>query len=232
MAPPQGFETLPDGIVGGLMAQQQRESLRTDAQQNRDRILEAANEALSASSDASLNSIAKLAGVGPGTLYRHFPNREALVLAVYRHDVQQLADSAPELLSQHEPTEALRLWFDRLAHYGRIKHGLADVLHAATSDGLAGETYGPVIGAISLLLKACEQAGRIRPGVDPDDVLLMMGFLWRIDANENGEARAARLLDLVMKGLVAGAPTSKAAAARRWIRWPRPQHANHLRRTE
>src|SRR5258708_35995869 len=232
MAPPQGFETLPDGIVGGLMAQQQRESLRTDGQQNRDRILEAANEAFSASSDASLNSIAKLAGVGPGTLYRHFPNREALVLAVYRHDVQQLADSAPELLSQHEPTEALRLWFDRLAHYGRIKHGLADVLHSATSDGLAGETYGPVIGAISLLLKACEQAGRIRPGVDPDDVLLMMGFLWRIDANENGEARAARLLDLVMKGLVAGAPTSKAAAARRWIRWPRPQHANHLRRTE
>ncbi len=185
------------------MAQQQRETLRTDAQQNRDRILEAAHEALTASSDASLNSIAKMAGVGPGTLYRHFPNREALVLAVYRHDVQQLADAAPALLTEHEPVDALRLWFGRLAHYGRIKHGLADVLHAATSDDLSGETYGPVIGAISLLLQACEQAGRIRPGIDPDDVLLLMGFLWRIDANEQGEARAARLLDLVMDGLVA-----------------------------
>lgn len=203
------------------MTQQQREPLRTDAQQNRERILEAAHEALAVSSDASLNSIAKMAGVGPGTLYRHFPNREALVLAVYRHDVQQLADSAPELLGQHQPVEALRLWFDRLAHYGRIKHGLADVLHAATSDDLAGETYGPVVGAISLLLKAGEQAGRIRPGADPDDVLLLLGFLWRIDANADGEERAARLLDLVMEGLVARAPDSKPSARRRWTRWPR-----------
>jgi AcrR family transcriptional regulator len=214
------------------MTQQQREPLRTDARHNRERILLAANEALAVSSDASLNSIAKMAGVGPGTLYRHFPSREALVLAVYRHDVQQLADSAPELLNQHEPVEALRLWFDRLARYGRIKHGLADVLHAATSDGLAGETYGPVIGAISLLVKACEQAGRIQPAVDPDDVLLLMGFLWRIDAGEKGEARAARLLDLVMAGLVAGAPASKPVARRRWLPWPRPQHMNHLPRTD
>src|SRR5882672_2479652 len=123
------------------MTQRQHEPLRADAQQNRDRILGVAHNALTASSDASLNSIAKKAGVGPGTLYRHFPNREALVLAVYRHDVQQLVDSAPVLLKEHPPLDALRLWFDRLAYYGRIKHGLADVLHAATSDGLVGETY-------------------------------------------------------------------------------------------
>src|SRR5262249_28404847 len=130
------------------MAGQQHDALRADAQQNRQRILEAAREALAASGAASLNSIAKRAGVGPGTLYRHFPNREALVLAVYRYDVQQLADAAPKLLADHPPIEALRLWFDRLAHYGMIKHGLADVLHAATSDGLVGDTYEPVIGAI------------------------------------------------------------------------------------
>ena len=135
-----------------------------------------------------MNSIAKAAGVGPGTLYRHFPNLEALVLAVYRHDVQQLADSAPILLAEHPPLDALRPWFDRLAHYGRIKHGLADVLHAATSDGLAGETYGPVIGAITLLLRACDAAGSIQPGLDPDDVLLLTGFLWRID-DADWEAR-------------------------------------------
>jgi AcrR family transcriptional regulator len=189
-----------------VMSERQHEPLRADAQQNRDRILEVAHEALAVSSNASLNSIAKMAGVGPGTLYRHFPNREALVLAVYRYDVQQLEAFAPVLLQEHPPLLALRLWFDRLAHYGRIKHGLADVLHAATSDGLAGETYGPVIGAITLLLRACEEAGGIRPGLDPDDVLLVMGFLWRLDPDNEWEARASRLLDLVMDGLRTGAP--------------------------
>jgi AcrR family transcriptional regulator len=183
------------------MTLRQRHTLRSDAQQNRDRILQVARDALTASSHASLNSIAKKAGVGPGTLYRHFPNREALVLAVYRHDVQQLVDSAPALLDEHPPLDALRLWFDRLAYYGRIKHGLADVLRAATSDGLIGETYGPVIGAVTLLLRACEEAGSIRPGLDPDDLLLLMGFLWRIDPSGDWEARAGRLLDLVMDGL-------------------------------
>jgi AcrR family transcriptional regulator len=197
-----------------MVAQRQAESLRPDAQQNRDRILEVARDALTASSDASLNSIAKKAGVGPGTLYRHFPNREALVLAVYRHDVQQLVDSAPVLLKEHPPLDALRLWFDRLAYYGRIKHGLADVLHAATSDGLVGETYGPVIGAITLLLRACEEAGSIRPGLDPDDVLLLMGFLWRIDPSGDSEARAGRLLDIIVDGLRSGAPGGRTPKAR------------------
>jgi len=136
------------------------------------------------------------------------------VLAVYRHDVQLLADSAPLLLADHEPLDALRLWFDLLAHYGRIKHGLAAVLHAATSDGLAGETYGPVIGAITMLLTACEEAGRIRPGTDPDDVLLMLGFLWRIGATGDWEARAGRMLDVVMDGLRAGAPAARTDGIR------------------
>jgi len=192
------------------MTQWPHEPLRADAQQNRDRILEVARDALIVSSDASLNSIAKKAGVGPGTLYRHFPNRESLVLAVYRHDVEELVDAAPLLLEEHPPLDALRLWFDRLAYYGKVKHGLANVLHAATSDGLVGETYGPVIGAITLLLRACEEAGSIRPGLDPDDVLLIMGFLWRIDPSGDWEARTGRLLDLVMDGLRAKPNTGRA----------------------
>jgi AcrR family transcriptional regulator len=190
------------------------ESLRADAQLNRDRILEVSRNILAASSDASLNSIAKKAGVGAGTLYRHFPNREALVLAVYRHEVQQLADLAPQLLEEHPPLVALRLWFDRLAYYGKIKHSLADVLHAATSDGLIGETYGPVIGAITLLLHACEEVGTLRSGIDADDVLLMVGFLWRLDPSNEWEARASRMLDLVMDGLRADT-TGTAAPDRR-----------------
>lgn len=195
------------------MAGQQHDVLRADAQQNRQRILEAAREALAASGDASLNSIAKMAGVGPGTLYRHFPNREALVLAVYRYDVEQLAAAAPKLLSDHPPIEALRLWFDDLAHYGMNKHGLADALNAATSDGQVGETYEPVSGAISQLLQACVEDGSVRAGHDPDDVLLILGFLWRIDPGPGAEAKGARLLDLVMAGLQAGAPNSPAPRA-------------------
>jgi AcrR family transcriptional regulator len=188
------------------MAEQRHEPVRADARQNRARIIEVAREALTAAGDASLNSIAKKAGVGPGTLYRHFPTREALIVAVYRHEVERLAAYAPELLAEHPPLEALRLWFDRLAYYGRIKHGLSDVLHALTDDGLVGETYGPIIGAVTTLLRACEDDGSIRPCVDPDDVLLMLGFLWRVSPGKEGEARAVRLLDLVIDGLRFAAP--------------------------
>ena len=87
-----------------MVAQKRTEPLRADAQQNRDRILQLALEAFTASSGASLNSIAKKAGVGIGTLYRHFPTREALVLEVYRHEVQQLVDAAPVLLKTSRPS--------------------------------------------------------------------------------------------------------------------------------
>ncbi len=189
------------------------EALRADWHENRDHILEVARGALEASSDVSLNSIAKRAGVGPGTLYQYFPTRETLVLAVYRHNVQQLVDSAAVLLKEHSPLDALRLWFDRLAYYGRIKHGAADVLHAASSDGLAGESYGPIIRAITLLLRAGEEAGSIRPSLDADDVLLLMGFLLRIDASDDWQARARRMVDLVMDGLRTDAPAAALAGA-------------------
>ena len=180
--------------------------LRADAQENRERILRAARDAFSVDGDASLNSIAKSAGVGPGTLYRHFPNREMLVLAVYRLDVQELVDMAPALLKENPPLTALRLWLIRLAYYGKIKHALAAVLYAVTSDGLVGETYGPVIGAVTMLLQACEHEGTIRQGLDPDDILLLLGFLWRLEPNASWELRANRILDLVIDGMRAGTP--------------------------
>ena len=187
------------------------EALRADWHENRDHILEVARGALAVSSDVSLNSIAKRAGVGPGTLYQYFPTRETLVLAVYRHDVQQLVDSAAMLLKEHSPLEALRLWLDRLAYFGRIKHGAADVLHAAISDGLAGETYGPVIRAITLLLRVGQEAGDIRPGLDPNDVLLLVGFLLRIDDRDAWQERARRMVNLVVDGLRADAPAAALA---------------------
>ncbi|WP_371552437.1 hypothetical protein [Streptomyces sp. NBC_00554] len=83
---------------------------------------------------------------------------------------------------------------------------MSEVPHSPADDGLAGEIYEAVIGAVTMLLRAGEQDGSIRPGVDPDDVLLMLGFLWRTGPGEEGEARVARLLDLVIDGLRLGAP--------------------------
>lgn len=147
------------------------------------------------------------AGVGIGTLYRHFPTREALVLEVYRHEVEQSAAAAPALLTRLAPLDALREWMERLAQYGMTKVGLADALASAAShQSRAAESYEPIIGALSLLLRANEAAGTIRPGLDPDDVLLMMGFLWRIDPQSDWRTRSGRLLDLLIDGLRAGAP--------------------------
>lgn len=190
------------------MAHRQTEPLRVDAQQNRARILMVATEAFTVSSTASLNSIAKKAGVGIGTLYRHFPTREALVLEVYRHEVQQLVDAASVLLATMPPLDALRAWLDCAAHYGMTKAGLADAFSTVTTshEGLSAETYGLVLGALSLLLHANEQAGTIRAGLDPADVLILMSFLWRIDPISDWRSRSDRLLDLFMDGLRAGAP--------------------------
>lgn len=177
------------------------DDLRADARENRDRILDMAREAFAADPDASLNSIAKAAGIGAGTLYRHFPNREALVLGVYRKEIQALVDLAPALAAEHPPLEAFARWCDRLADYGRIKHGLADAIHAAVTDRDHRETYWPMVGAVGHLLRACEASGEFRAGTDPEDVLLLLGFLWRIKPGAAGEAQAKTLLAVVIDGL-------------------------------
>ena len=187
----------------GTSPQSGRPARRADAELNRSRILDAARESLAESGDASMQSIAKRAGIGQGTLYRHFPTREALVLEVHRHDVAELVDAAPALLAEHPPREALRLWLDRLALYGQIKRGLAGAFHTATHSQLAGEGYGPVINAITLLLDACKEVGAVRADIEAEEVLLLVGFLWRIETDDNWAVRTARMLDLVMAGLAA-----------------------------
>jgi AcrR family transcriptional regulator len=177
--------------------------MRSDAEQNRARIPDVARTALSAASDATVNSIAKHAGVGQGTMYRHFPTREALLLAVYHEDVRAVIDTAPTLLAAHPPVTALRLWFDRLASYGRIKHGVAQAVEAATRADLSSEYYDQVIAAITLLLDVGKQAGELRPDIDAEEVLLLVGFRWRID-NTDWEPRSRHLLTLVMDSLRAG----------------------------
>jgi AcrR family transcriptional regulator len=174
---------------------------RADARSNRERILTVARNALATSSGTSLTAIAKQAGVGIGTLYRHFPTREALILAIYQHDLQKLIDLAPTLLDDHPPPVALRKWFDEVARYGRLKFGVAEVIHAATDGGLDDEYYEPFVRAIGVLLDAAAEEGTVKRGLDPEDVLLQLSVLWRINPDNGGTERAARILDLIVDGL-------------------------------
>jgi AcrR family transcriptional regulator len=180
------------------------ERLRADARANRDRILDVARDALAVDPAVSLNSIAKAAGVGAGTLYRHFPSREALLVGVYRKEIDALAELAPTLLALHPPLRAFRLWCDRFAQLGRVKHGFADTLRAAISDRDFQETYWPMVGAVRQLMQACVGSGDIPHGANAEDFLQLLGWLVQIPPTPEGEARARRLLALAFRGLGAG----------------------------
>ncbi|WEO99498.1 TetR/AcrR family transcriptional regulator [Streptomyces sp. FXJ1.172] len=190
------------------MPQQKDSPRRSDAQRNRERILEVALAELSRCADAPLSAIARKAGVGQGTFYRNFPNRESLVLEIYRHEMHQVADKAARLLETRAPDEALRAWMDRLAEFAMTKAGLADAIRQVTSapGSPAKPPHTPVTSAAELLLRANEQAGTIRPGVTGDDFLLAIAGLWQLPPHDDWRPRANRLLDLVMDGLRAGAP--------------------------
>lgn len=181
------------------------ETTRSDARRNRDAILAAALEALTESPDASLNAIAKRAGVANATLYRHFPTREELVLATYRHEVRQLVDAADVLLRDQEPIDALRRWVERLARYAMTKHGLADALRKATipgSDLSSTDTYTAIVAALDRLLQANISAGTLRAGLEADDVILAFAGLWQLDRTGDWKAQADRLYDIVLAGLL------------------------------
>ncbi|MEU0284119.1 TetR/AcrR family transcriptional regulator [Streptomyces sp. NPDC006147] len=181
---------------------------RADAQRNRERILAVAVTELTRDADTPLSVIAKKACVGQGTFYRNFPSREALVLELYRYEMQQVADSADQLLGSREPDRALREWMDRLTQFSMTKAGLADAIRQATSgpDSPGKPGHGSLIEAADRLLRACDEAGAIRPGVTADDLILAIGGLWQLDPAGDWQPRATRLLDLVMDGLRVGAP--------------------------
>jgi AcrR family transcriptional regulator len=175
--------------------------VRADAQRNREHILQVAHDAFAESGATSLNEIAKRAGVGPGTLYRHFPSREALILAVYRRDVQHLVESVDDLLHTHAPLDAFRVWFHTLADYIRVKHGLGEALHTAAVQDAINDTYVPVVTAVGQLTAACAAEGSLRPDLIPADVILLMGFLWRTADGPQGRKQATRMMELVIEGL-------------------------------
>ncbi|CAL9384275.1 hypothetical protein SUDANB121_01133 [Nocardiopsis dassonvillei] len=196
------------------MSTKRAEQLHAQGVRTRAHLLETAREAFSTCSDASLNSIAKKAGVGIGTLYRHFPTREDLVFELYRAEVQQMAQAADELLEEHPPLDAFRLWLNRFARYAMTKSGLIGALQSATSHGrFAQEARGPLTGALRKLLDANREAGTLRRAdLTPDDVLLSMAGLYQIDPGGDWEPRARRVLDIALNGLC---PSSREGTASR-----------------
>jgi AcrR family transcriptional regulator len=185
--------------------------LRADAQRNRDRLLEVAVRAFSQDGpEVTLDSIAREAGVGIGTLYRHFPTREALIEAAYRSELARLCDSVPGLLAAGPPDTALRTWMDRFVDYLATKRGMADALRAVIASG--GNPYAPsraaLTGAVTDLLAAGAAAGLIRDDIAPADVLASLSGVSLSAGAPDQRDQAGRMLDLLMDGLRYRAPAA------------------------
>jgi AcrR family transcriptional regulator len=173
---------------------------RAGAAENRARILAAAREELASDADVRLNAIAQRAGVGQGTLYRHFPTREDLLAEVYRADVDELAAAAATMLGRLPPLDALRGWFDRVADHVQVKRDVFAAVEAATRPTRPVGGHGPIGDAITLLLDAGKAAGTVRPDVDARDLVILIGYLSRLGPAEFA-LRARHLLRIVLDGV-------------------------------
>lgn len=179
-------------------------ALRADATRNREQLLEVATRVF-ASSDAetSMRAIAREAGVGIGTLYRHFPTRESLVEAVYRDQVVRLTNGARQLLADLAPAVAMRRWMDLFGEWIATKNGMLDTLPAVIESGAVGHarTRDELLNAISAILDAGRTAGDLRPDVTAEEIAASLIGIFTV-AHQSGHAvTAARLLDILLDGL-------------------------------
>ncbi|MBV9369465.1 MAG: TetR/AcrR family transcriptional regulator [Frankiales bacterium] len=184
---------------------------RADACRNRDRLLDVAAEAFATwGVDASLEKIAKCAGVGIGTLYRHFPTRDALIEAVFRHNVDLLCDGADELSATLPPDEALAEWMQRFVAYVGTKKGLATYLKSVVSadSDLFVSTHARVQATIGRLVDDAAAAGTIRPGVEGMDLLRALSGVCLMADAPGGPEQGTKVAALLMDGLRYGAPVT------------------------
>lgn len=175
--------------------------LRADAKRNRDKVLRAAREAFTESgASTSLEAIARRAGVGIGTLYRHFPTRQALLEAVYVDEVKQLARAAGEL-SALKPWPALEAWLERLGAYLVTKHALAGELlnYVDTDANVFAAVRGELFAAGEPLLERAKLAGEVRPDAELQDVVQMVGGIAKIQNSDPDTI--ARILAMALDGL-------------------------------
>lgn len=185
--------------------------LRADARRNRERLLEVASEAFTTRGiDASLEDIARTAGVGVGTLYRHFPTRDALIEAVYRREVERLCDAADDLLAELPADQALGEWMQRFVSYVTMKRGMGQALKSVVGadSELFAESHRMVTEAMTSLLHAAIEQGTVRKDVEPHDVLrAMSGVCLMADPSTSNASpeQACRVTRLLMDGLRYGA---------------------------
>jgi AcrR family transcriptional regulator len=177
---------------------------RADSARNRQLLIDAAKAGFSGVGlDVSLEEIARRAGVGIGTLYRHFPTREAVVEAVYRREVEHLAEAVPQLLQASPAGEALHKWMHLFVDYIATKRIIAPSLAAATARTPALHTTSLelITGAISTLVKRAIASGDVRKDIDPSDLLRAMVGVSYGNPDAGWEASARRLIDILMDGL-------------------------------
>jgi AcrR family transcriptional regulator len=183
--------------------------LRADAQRNRDKLLRVAAEAFTdVGVDVPLEEIARRAGVGIGTFYRHFPTREALVVAVYRQQIDDLAAAARELPLAHPPADALREWMHAFVDYAAVKRGMVALLKSMmeTDSHLFDDARATLYAAAGSLMTAAAEAGEIRPDVGPTEVIRAIGGICMATDRPGSGQTAIALVDLVFDGLRYGAP--------------------------
>lgn len=176
------------------------QSRRSDARENRERLIKAARDAFATGEHVPLEAIARAAGVGIGTLYRHFPQREALVEAVYREQIEDLRTGATALLASDRPIQALRAWMDLFADWADAKRGMVQALAAMRADGQIDlmASRHEIEAIIATLLTAGARAGEVRADANPADLRsLLAGIL----ASASDRAQAARLFDLTVDAL-------------------------------
>jgi len=177
---------------------------RADAVRNRERVLEAAKAVFSAGgAEASLEAVARAAGVGIGTLYRHFPTREALFEAVYRREVQQLADLAEQLKQEPQPVEALRRWLRSNVKFVATKKGMSAALALAADKNseLFSYSFDRLTRAVAALLDRAIAAGEIRDDISPEDVLRALVGMCYMHDQPGWQASVLRLVDVFVDGL-------------------------------
>jgi len=176
---------------------------RTDAQRNRERLLEVAKEAFTRSGgNASLDDIAKQAGVGPGTLYRHFPTREELLEAVYRTEVEKLAAAERKFAETLPPIEALRAWMLLFVDYIATKQIIAPALNALVGghSKVFESSYAQIWEAIRALVKRAIKSGDIRKDLDPIDLLRALIGVANVATSPDWQQSARRLVDILIIG--------------------------------
>ena len=189
---------------------------RVDAVRNRERVMKAAKSVFSRGGpEASLEAVAKRAGVGVGTLYRHFPTREALYEAVYRHEVDQLVELARHLETQVTPVQALHRWMQAAVEFMATKKGMAVALALAahSSSELVAYSLERLTRALGDLLQRAVAAGDLRADVDPEDLLRALVGMCYAQDRPGWQARVLRLVDIFIAGL-RRPPTAPRASRR------------------